>query len=227
MNTTALSRSEVREVDRQAIEELKMPGLVLMENAGRGCVDVLQSLGVRGPVLLACGKGNNGGDGFVIARHLDNAGISVHVALLCAADELQGDAAANYEWLQETAVERFTIDAPDFQENLRDVASRCEWVIDALLGTGATGSPRSPYAEVISHLNEIPARRLAVDLPSGLDCDTGQAGKPTFKADRTCTFVAIKPGLMADEARSFVGIIHVVDIGVPGRLISRRGPTKK
>src|SRR6478735_12528756 len=91
-----LTRAEVREVDRRAIAEFGMSGLVLMENAGRGCVDVLCQLGCRGPVVVVCGKGNNAGDGFVIARHLDLRGLPVKVALLGSPDVLRGDAAANY-----------------------------------------------------------------------------------------------------------------------------------
>src|SRR5213595_306044 len=91
-----LSRAQVREVDRRAIDEFGMSGLVLMENAGRGCVDTLCSLGCRGPVVVVCGKGNNAGDGFVIARHLDLRGVAVKVVLLTPSDEFRGDAAANY-----------------------------------------------------------------------------------------------------------------------------------
>src|SRR5437773_11086256 len=100
-----LSRSEVREVDRRAIDELGMSGLVLMENAGRGCVDVLCRVGCRGPVVVVCGKGNNAGDGFVIARHLDLRGVRVKVLLLGPPDELRGDAAANYTIMQRSGLQ--------------------------------------------------------------------------------------------------------------------------
>jgi len=96
MAIRSLTRAEVREVDRRAIEEFDVPGIVLMENAGRGCVEVLQSLGCKGPVLIVCGKGNNAGDGFVIARHLDIRRIPVKLLLVGAPDELRGDAATNY-----------------------------------------------------------------------------------------------------------------------------------
>src|SRR5437773_793832 len=96
MSLRPLTRTEVREVDRRAVEEYGMSGLVLMENAGRGCVEVLLSLGCRGPVAIVCGKGNNAGDGFVIARHLDLAGVDVKVLLLSPAAEFRGDAAANH-----------------------------------------------------------------------------------------------------------------------------------
>lgn len=220
MEYSVLNRRQVREVDRRAIEDLKMPGLVLMENAGRGCCDVLQMLGVRGPVLVVCGKGNNGGDGFVIARHLDNLGVAVDVALLCSADELRGDAAANFRWLTETNANIFTLDSHEFSNHLSLTVNRAEWIIDALLGTGASGTPRPPYDEVIRQLNASTARRLAVDIPSGLNCDSGEVGEPTFNADRTCTFVAVKPGMLPDEAQKLIGIIHVLPIGVPNHVIT-------
>lgn len=230
MPQLTLTREQVREVDRRAVEDYGMLSMVLMENAGRGCVEVLQSLGVEGPVAIACGKGNNGGDGFVIARHLDNRGIAARVLLFADADELSGDAVANFGLLQHTdvAVEHLASYTPDDSRRLEAAATGAEWIIDALLGTGATGDPRPPMDEVIFLLNEQPTRKLAVDLPSGLDCDTGQAGQPTFHADHTCTFVAPKPGLLAAGARQLAGILHVVDIGVPKKLVadiaSQAGP---
>src|SRR6266566_4877690 len=93
---TTLTRAQVRELDRRAIEEYGVPGIVLMENAGRGAAELLLALGARGPVVICCGKGNNGGDGFVIARHLDNHGIPVRILLFAPPEDLSGDAAINY-----------------------------------------------------------------------------------------------------------------------------------
>src|SRR6478735_8447911 len=105
-----LTRAEVREVDRRAIAEFGMSGLVLMENAGRGCVDTLCTLGVRGPVVVVCGRGNNAGDGFVIARHLDLRGVRVRVVLIGQSVELRGDAAANYGILRNSQLQ--TVEVP-------------------------------------------------------------------------------------------------------------------
>src|SRR4051812_8829789 len=96
MAVRSLTRAQVRDIDRRASEEFGVPGIVLMENAGRGCADVLQLLGCTGTVAIVCGKGNNAGDGFVIARHLDLHGVAVKLLLLGAAEELRGDAATNY-----------------------------------------------------------------------------------------------------------------------------------
>jgi NAD(P)H-hydrate epimerase len=218
MNPPVLTRQQVREVDRLAVEAYGMSSLVLMENAGRGCADVLEKLDIRGQVVVCCGRGNNGGDGFVIARHLDLRRHPVRVVLCCDPASLAGDAAANYQILARSDVE--IVDQAAFQrEAFEESLLGADWIVDALLGTGAQGEPRSPYREVIETLNAWPARKLAVDLPSGLDCDTGRPASVTFRAEHTCTFVAAKPGFLFEEAKPFVGEIHVLDIGAPRKLI--------
>ncbi|MEQ8785991.1 MAG: NAD(P)H-hydrate epimerase [Pirellulaceae bacterium] len=212
-----LSREQVREVDRLALEQYGMSGLVLMENAGRGCVDVLQSLGARGPVVVCCGKGNNAGDGFVIARHLDLRRIAVRVLMWSPPEDLSGDALANYRILAKCDVPMHQLEGAG--EPLQQQLDGADWIVDALLGTGAKGAPRPPLDAVILALNAAPSMRLAVDLPSGLDCDTGQPADVTFRADHTCTFVASKRGFAADSARAVLGQVHVLDIGAPRKLI--------
>ena len=217
-NEKTLTRRWVREVDRRAIEGYGMAGLVLMENAARGAVDVLMSLGCRGPVAIVCGQGNNAGDGFAMARHLEIRGVPVKVLLAGAPGGLQGDAAANYRILEKSRTPIVHLEPLD-EAILASELSGCEWIVDALLGTGSTGAPRSPIDRLIAQLNSTSAKKLAVDLPSGLDCDTGQAAETTFRAHHTVTFVAAKPGLLSDEARSFVGQLHVRDIGAPRVLV--------
>jgi NAD(P)H-hydrate epimerase len=219
MAIRSLTRAEVREVDRRAIEEFDVPGIVLMENAGRGCVEVLQSLGCKGPVLIVCGKGNNAGDGFVIARHLDIRRIPVKLLLVGAPDELRGDAATNYAVAAKSQLPIVDLskrcEAARFADELKGV----EWIVDALLGTGSTGAPRPPMDEAIRLMNAASAKRMAVDLPSGLDCDAGEPAEPTFRADHSCTFVAAKVGFQNSAAGPFLGQVHVVDIGAPRVLI--------
>jgi NAD(P)H-hydrate epimerase len=221
----AVTRDQSREVDRRAIQEYGMSGLVLMENAGRGVADVLCRLpeagpgGLLGRVLVCCGKGNNAGDGFVVARHLDLRGHEVLVLVWAEEAELTGDAGANYAILRKCGVpiELFggRHDATRLQEHL----AGADWVIDALLGTGARGEPRPPLDTVIGQINAASAKRLAVDLPSGLDCDTGAAAQHTIRADETCTFIAIKRGFLAAGAEQYTGRVHVLDIGAPRRLV--------
>ena len=220
MNRRTLDRRASRQVDRRAMEDYGMSGLVLMENAGRGTADVLCQLGIAGPVLVCCGKGNNAGDGFVIARHLDLRGYAVQVALWTNAEELTGDGAVNFQILRKTDVPILPVTSPDelrrFDQQLVDAA----WIVDALLGTGAQGEPRPPLDSAIDRMNGATnANRLAVDLPSGLDCDTGQPSSHTVRADHTCTFVAAKPGFFAPGADRYTGELHVLDIGIPRKLL--------
>ena len=235
----ALSRVEVREVDRRAIEVYGMSGLVLMENAGRGCVDILLSLGCRGPVAVVCGKGNNAGDGFVIARHLLVQGIAVKLVKLCEPDELSGDVQTNSRIASKFCEPDVTcgfLDLPTVDQQrprltiaafgarfsadqLSDDLVDAEWIVDAILGTGAVGPPRPPFGDAIRVINSLSARKLAVDLPSGLDCDTGIPAEPTFRAEHTCTFVAPKLGFAYPLAAPFLGQVHVVGIGVPLRVV--------
>ena len=215
MELAYLSREQVRRVDEVAINKWGIPGAVLMENAGRGVADVMCGLGVSGKVVIACAKGNNGGDGFVLARHLALRDCDVAVLLCCDADELRGDAKATYKWLTRCEVpicDQDTIKVPSLLEE-------AEWAVDALLGTGAQGSPRPPLDGVIEQMNAADCRRLAIDLPSGLDCDTGEPSQITFRAEHTCTFVAPKLGMQNENSAPYVGQLHTLDIGVPWRMV--------
>jgi NAD(P)H-hydrate epimerase len=211
----ALRRDQVREIDRRAIEIYGMSGLVLMENAGRGCVEVLLSLGCQGPVAIVCGKGNNAGDGFVIARHLLIRGLSAKTILLCPPVELRGDAAANYAILSRSQAPLVDLSQSFSEGALQAELQDAEWIVDAILGTGATGPPRPPCNTAIRVMNASAAQKMAIDLPSGLDCDSGLPADPTFRADHTCTFVTPKVGFGNAAALPFLGQVHVVDIGVP------------
>jgi NAD(P)H-hydrate epimerase len=214
-----LNRQQVRRVDQRAIEEYGISGLVLMENAGRGVVDTLEQLGIAGPVVIACGKGNNAGDGFVIARHLDLRAYPVRVLLWADPADLRGDAAVNYRILEKMGLAVLRVDQGPEAARVAEYLADAAWIVDALLGTGAQGEPRPPMDTAIDQLNAARAPKLAVDLPSGLDCDTGQAALHTVVAKHTCTFVAPKPGFFAPGADRYTGQLHVLDIGAPRRLI--------
>ena len=222
----SLTRAEVRDVDRRAIEEFGLPGIVLMENAGRAAAAVVHALpsgpAGAGPIVIACGKGNNAGDGFVMARHLENLGADVRLLLTCDPAEFTGDAAtmaqvAARSGLSITPLAR--ADQPAWELALTGAG----WIVDALLGTGAVGPPRGTVATAIAAINATrgrgTARVLAVDLPSGLDCDTGQTPGACIVADATATFVARKVGFDQPHAAAFTGSVHVIDIGVPRALL--------
>lgn len=213
-----MTREQSRAFDRHAIETLGYPGILLMENAGRGCVDALERVGIDGPIVVLCGKGNNAADGFVIARHLKLRGHDCRVALGAAPDTLRGDARLAFEMLTPCAVPILDLTGihPSLMlEELDALAAGSRWLVDALLGTGTVGAPRPPFDSLIDWMNAESAARLAVDLPSGLDCDTGEPASPTVRADLTCTFVAEKTGFANPAAARVLGRVRVVDIGVP------------
>lgn len=195
-----------------------MTGLVLMENAGRGVADLLQARGACGPIVICCGKGNNGGDGFVIARHLEAAGLTVEVLLFTDPNELTGDAATNFEILTKSQTPiTMALDLPS--ADLAVMLQSAEWIVDALLGTGLTGQVREHYHSVIESINQSGRSVLAVDLPSGMDCDTGQPLGVCTQANITATFVARKQGFDAAGAQSLTGKVVVLPIGVPHQLL--------
>jgi NAD(P)H-hydrate epimerase len=226
MDPITLTRQQSRALDAAAIHEYGIPGMVLMENAGRGVVDSLLDwdrtlTGKNAPaVAILCGKGNNAGDGFVIARHLEIHSARPRVILLCPPDELRGDARQNYEILSHTQVRIIDLSsAADLTTELESQAHDAAWLVDAMLGTGASGEPREPFRTAIQWMNRQPTSKLAIDVPSGLDCDTGQPAECTVAADHTCTFVAAKAGFFATEAAAYLGELHIVSIGIPPRLI--------
>lgn len=215
-----MSREQVREVDRRAIEEYGLPGVVLMENAGRGAAELLIRLGIDGTVVICAGKGNNGGDGFVIARHLQNHGVEVRLLLFCDPNQLLGDAAINYRVLRVAGMEgEIVADCPDIGL-LQNRLTGADWIVDALLGTGTRGELREPFPTIISAINESSAKVFAIDLPSGMDCDSGEPLSCCVRAEHTATFVAPKLGFTNPAAAQFTGEVHVIDIGVPRPLIT-------
>lgn len=222
----ALTCQEIRELDILAIEHVGIPGIVLMENAARAVAEcVYQALldPAGSQVLLLCGPGNNGGDGFVAARHLRNAGAQVAVVLAAPREKYRGDAALNlaiYERMEGTL-----FNATDAKQK-KEIEARigdADVIVDALLGTGSTGAPRGVIAGLVKSANAAArARRVAVDIPTGLDADNGTVGELCFRADATVTFVAAKVGFAGEAARAVLGRVVVADIGVPRELIPGR-----
>ena len=212
----SLTREQVRAVDRCAIEILGVPSVVLMENAGRNAAhiawDVLARARAR-KVAIVAGAGNNAGDGFVIARHLDNFGGDVTSFLTAPEGKFTPDAATNFRILQQMncAIEDLHADLTALGERLAEF----DLVIDALGGTGIQGALHGQIAQAVEAVNQAARPVLAVDIPTGLDCDTGQAQGPIILADATVTFVARKVGFDNPASTRYTGPVHVVDIGVP------------
>jgi NAD(P)H-hydrate epimerase len=215
-----MSRDEVRRVDAWAIDEIGVPGVVLMENAGRSCAELIQEqlAGVDRPeVCIFCGMGNNGGDGYVIARHLLNAGFRVRTILCGARDKVRGDARINLEVLERLghAAEPLDPGAEDISVHVGAFAAGADIVVDALFGTGLRGELNGEFQSLIEAINGLGRPILAVDIPSGLDCDTGEPLGAAIRAAYTVTFVAVKKGFLASsEASRHIGELYIASIGV-------------
>ncbi|MGB0766924.1 MAG: NAD(P)H-hydrate epimerase [Phycisphaeraceae bacterium] len=235
-----LTREQARAVDRLAIDRLGLPGLVLMENAGVNATDVATGMleAIEGnKVAIVCGGGNNGGDGLVIARHLVNAGRKVVVYTASDPTALSGDAAVNYGVCLRMGVKLMRCDDGQSLAEQSSHWGSADLLIDAFLGTGYQSSRglTGHAAAVIDAMNAAGDRRrrsgegeasgplvLAIDVPSGLDCDTGEAAAlPTgaVRADATVTFVARKLGFEVDVSEPYTGQVFVVGIGVPMSLV--------
>ncbi len=219
-----MTRAQMREYDRLAIAALGVPGPVLMESAGRGAAALaLELLGGRRDVVVLAGPGNNGGDGFVIARHLANAGARVATLLAVPREKVTGDALLNLEILERMGeAPRGIAGGAD----LGDVASRlaaADLVVDALLGTGATRAVEGLLGDLIDLVNAAGAQVLAVDVPSGLDADTGRPLGRAIRADATATFGHLKRGLVVHPGAGLAGVVRVVPLGVPASISRRAG----
>ncbi len=219
-----MTREQMRRYDAVAQEKYGLAGLVLMENAGRGAADVVRGLVERLPrrpggrpprVGIVCGPGNNGGDGFVVARHLDAAGIRTRTYLATPAAQLKGDAARNLAALAAMDLERLDVSGDDGIAALRRSLAHDAVVVDALLGTGLDREVAGRLRETIETMNAAPGVKLALDVPSGLDSNSGRPLGACFRADHTVTFGALKTGLALLPGAELAGDVHVAGIGAP------------
>jgi NAD(P)H-hydrate epimerase len=214
-----MDRDQARAFDSWAINKLGIAGAVLMENAGRSCAElVLEKLPKkeRTRVCIFCGTGNNGGDGFVVVRHLRNKGVQVVVVICGQREKISGDAKENLDILERLgqSIEILDINNPEIGRQVGDFAADAEMIVDGIFGTGLKGEVSEPYRRLIEEIGKLEKRVLAIDIPSGLDCDTGVPLGAAIKADWTVTFVALKKGFLAKEAASFTGEIFIASIGV-------------
>jgi NAD(P)H-hydrate epimerase len=212
-----VTAEEMRRADRRAMDELGVSGLILMENAGRGATDAIErAFGPAGGrrVAVLAGKGNNGGDGFVVARHLAGRGARVTVWLLARVSEVHGDAATNLDIVRRAVPVTEVTDTPGL-ERVRGALREADLVVDALLGTGASGPASGLLAEAIRLVNESTRPVCALDLPSGLSADDGTSTGPVVQADLTVTFGLPKRGLVLHPGAAHAGRIEVADLGVP------------
>ncbi|MBI2619413.1 MAG: NAD(P)H-hydrate dehydratase [Ignavibacteriales bacterium] len=213
-----VSAEEMRWCDETAIRAFGIPSLLLMENAGAGIARcVLRRYGKKlsQPVAIFCGKGNNAGDGFVAARHLVNAGVPVVIQMLMFPAQLRGDAKTNFQILQRIqkksagrlVIRRFSASsAADIRPSL---------VVDALFGTGFSGTVSKPFSDAIQSMNNYAVPVVSVDIPSGVNGTTGTADSDCVHANVTVTMGALKTGLLCNQGRQYSGDHEIIDVGIP------------
>lgn len=212
------------EIDKRAVEEIKVPGIVLMENAGRGMADsVCQNFGISGKVAVICGRGNNGGDGAVAARHLKIRGSDVTLFIIGPVSASKGSAKINFEIASNVDIPVIEITAERGLDELEKALEKCDLVIDAVFGIGLKEDVSGLYADVISKINSMRTsgqagvryRVVSADIPSGMDPDTGETKGCAVQADLTVSFHLPKKGLLESAGASKAGKIAVADIGIP------------
>ena len=213
---------QMRELDRRSIEELQIPGIVLMENAGRESVRFLSQFWPDFhdvEVTILAGKGNNGGDGFVVGRHLWNRGADVLIFLIGSLNTLHGDAKTNAQIAVNMGIPVFEIDLNSDPEELEEALFNANIIVDAIFGTGLTKAIEGKYSEIIDIINRSPAFTLSLDIPSGIFADRSDIVGSTVYANLTVTFGLPKPGLLLYPAAKAVGQLAVADISIPQELL--------
>ena len=216
-----ITRDNVRALDEDAVEEYGIPGIVLMENAASALMEASTRMlaGCEDPsVLIYCGTGNNGGDGFALARKLDNAGIDCSCALVGDVSQVRNDALTNYRIVEMMGL-------PIIDAYTGSPATKPSLVIDAIIGTGLSraieGRPGLAVGMINAH-RAAGAKVISVDVPSGINCDTGEPmGEHIVSADETVTFVLPKRGFSNAASHAYTGEISVADLGVPRALVIR------
>jgi len=222
-----LTADEMREMDRQTIESFGLPGRILMENAGRGAARVLMK---KFPdisskqVAIAAGRGNNGGDGFVVARYLAHAGVSVTVYLLSESSRLYGNAADNFNLLAQLNIPVKEITSEENFNQLKTEMARHHIWVDAILGTGLNSDVRGFFKSIINYINKLNRPVFAVDIPSGLHTDTGQPCGACIRADVTATFAFAKIGHIQFPGAELTGELYIINIGIPAHIVDNIPP---
>lgn len=222
----AVGQQDIKKIDAFTIEQLGLPGVVLMENAGARVVEEIQSLLQKkaGKVLLFAGGGNNGGDGFVIARRLHDLGIDALLCLLVPPQCITGDAKVHFQAYVQRKLPFFHLDLLSL-DALENEIEQADILVDAMIGTGVKGALRSPFKEVISLINQFVGKKtiIAVDIPSGVQSDTGRVESVAVQATKTVTFVYPKMGFFLNQGPNYIGDWKAVDISVPPHIVDDLG----
>ncbi len=239
-----ITAEEMKEIDRAATRDFGIPSLILMENAGRGTAEIAANMlsvpirlrrceqgswrssshlfsGKNKSVVCICGKGNNGGDGFVCARHLINSGIDVDIFLSGEPGHFKGDAKTNLAILEKMGASIYSLGSQETLK-LKKHIEAADLIIDAIFGIGIFGQVRSPYDQIISIVNQSQVEVLAVDIPSGLDANEGICLGSCVRAATTATFAAPKKGMLKNQGPDLCGKVMVVDISIPEKLMGEK-----
>ncbi len=216
-----VTNQQMKEIDRKAIEEYGISGLTLMENAGlrifQNLKDLYPDLRLK-KIIIFAGPGNNGGDGFVVARHLYNYGTKVLVLLLSPFNKIKGEARANLNIIDKMGIELIEVETVK-QEEIQESIQNSDLIIDAILGTGLQGKLTGLKAKITDLINISNKEVVAIDVPTGLNADTGKIEGPCIKATHTITLALPKIGLLLYPGASYAGKITVEDIGIPSHLL--------
>jgi ADP-dependent NAD(P)H-hydrate dehydratase / NAD(P)H-hydrate epimerase len=214
-----VSAKEIQRIDQQATQDCSIPSILLMENAGRSVSDVIRREYKPCKVVIFIGKGNNGGDGLVVARHLTNHGYSVQVALLENPLKLKIDPLLNFSIVKKMKIPWALMES-DSDELISSHCKNSDFIVDAIFGVGIHGRVGGIFEKAIRAINESHKPVVSVDIPSGMDADTGQVLGLAVKAAMTVTLTLPKHGLFEGEGPRFSGVIEVVDSGIPHDLIA-------
>ena len=215
-----VTSAEMQAIDQKAIQEYGIPSILLMENAGRGIaglisLEAIQQKREMANVLFFCGKGNNGGDGLVAARHLKNNGFKINILLFCDPKSLKNDPAVNYKIAEKMKIPIEVIDSAFDENKYQPLLKEADFIVDALFGIGLQRDVDEPYLSAIVAMNESGKKIVSVDVPSGLNADTGEVMGMAVNARWTATLGLPKAGFFMRQGSMHIGELNVIDIGLP------------
>ena len=218
-----VTTAQMQKLDKKAMKEFGIPGLILMENAGRGTFELICrhfAARLRQGVTILAGPGNNGGDGFVIARHLNQEGVKVELLILAPGEKFRGDALVNYNIVKKLGLPVTECLDSDTLSSMSETIEKSGLIVDAIFGTGLVREVTGRFAQSIEMANASPAPIVAVDIPSGLSSDTGRPLGTAIRADLTATMALAKLGLVLHPGTEYAGELHIVEIGIPDTAVA-------
>ncbi|MFC1708503.1 NAD(P)H-hydrate epimerase [Candidatus Omnitrophota bacterium] len=216
-----VSCSKMKQIDKLATERFSIPSLILMENAGRSVAQEAKKM-LRGrsvPIVMLCGYGNNGGDGFVAARHLHNAGYKIKVFLIGPRKPMSADTKTNFKIISKLKIKINKITNERQVKSVMGGLRKRQLIIDAIFGIGIRGELNNFYSRLFKEINSLHLPVLSIDIPSGLDADKGIALPVAIQAHKTVTMGLIKKGFLSNLAKKYLGKIIIADISLPKELL--------